>query len=395
MPSRILITDRNNVIISSDVDFSEYVFEIDTFNIANPFDMTLANLPDVPEDLDKWYGVTFIVETKTMFRGVIQRRSRSGQKGSIDIRISGKNRGSILVESSCTSYKDFRNKKPKDIIEKLIQQTNFYSQPVSNAQEADSVDDWDDSSDIDGFNDAIDESIRDNKAFVSRNDRTEFSQEFAALPVKEHFKIEPGDNVFDKINELTKSQGFDVVYQPNGVLFFGDISKKRLNESPQIKHKINLVKRDRTNALQQKEDNNNILTWDITEDTSSLYSSVTVVSQSQNGTNKSATATDSTVLDKKALVQQINDDDSTPQKEAIRIREDNRINSFNAFYTAPDHIDDVGEPWGVNRTVDMNDTFNGVTGEHVLYGTTFTFSRQEGFKTELNISYARRKALKI
>ena len=395
MPSRILITDRNNIIVGSDVDFSEYVFEIDTFNIANPFDITLANLPDIPEDLEKWYGITLIVETKTMFRGVIQRISRSGEKGTIDIRISGKNRASILVESSCTSYKDFRNEKPKDIIDKLIQQTAFYPQPVTNAQEATSVDDWDDSGDIDDFNTAIDDSIRGNKAFITRGDKTEYSQEFSALPVKKHYKIEPSDNVFDKINELVKSQGYDVVYQPNGTLFIGDISKKRLNESPQIKHQINLVKRDRTDALQQKEDNNNVITWDISEDVSSLYSSVTIVSQNQNGTNKSATATDSTVLDKKTLVMQINDDDSTPEKEAIRIREDNKIDSFQAFYTAPDHIDDVGEPWGANRTVDMNDTFNGVTGEHVLYGTTFVFSRQDGFKTELSISYARRKALNV
>ena len=395
MPSKIIITDRNNIIIASDVDFSEYVFEIDTFNIANSFDMTLSNIPDVPQDIKSWYGVTLLVDTKTMFRGVIQRLSRSGEKGSIDVRLSGKSRGSVLVESSCTSYKDFRNEKPKDIIDKLIQQTNFYPQPVSNAQDAVSVDDWDTTGDIDDFNDAIEQSIRDNKAFISRRDKTEYSQDFSSLPVKDHFKIEPGDNVFDKINELVISQGFDIIYEPEGTLFVGDISKRRLNKSPLIKHNINLVQRDRTNALQNKEDNNNVLTWDISEDTSSLYSAVTVISQSQNGTNKSATATDSTVLDKKTLVVQINDDDTSPEKEAIRIREVNKIDSFRAFYTAPDHIDDVGEPWGVNRSVDMNDPFNGVEGGYVLYGTTFTFSRQEGFKTELNISYARRKGLKV
>jgi prophage tail gpP-like protein len=394
MASTIVITDRNNLIVATKVDFSEYVFEIDTFNIANPFDMTLSSLPDNPKDIDSWYGVTLFINTKIAFRGVIQRISKSGEKGSIDVRLSGKNRTSILVESSCTSYKDFRNEKPKDIIDKLIQQTNFYPQPVSNAQDAISVDDWDDSGDIDDFNDAIEQSIRDNKAFISRQDRTEYSQDFNGLAAKKHFKIEPGDNVFDKINELVTSQGFDIIYEPDGTLFVGDISKRRLNKSPLIKHKINLVQNDRTDIF-NKEDNNNILTWDVSEDTSSLYSSVTVVSQSQNEKNKSATATDSTVLDKKTLVVQINDEDTSPEKEAIRIREDNRIDSFNAFYVAPDHIDDVGEPWGPNRTVDMNDQFNGVEGEYVLYGTTFTFSRQEGFKTELNISYARRKGLKV
>ncbi len=388
MGSRIDITDRNNLIVNTEVDFSDYVFEVDTFNVANPFDLTLSNLSDVePRDVEQWYGVNFYVDEKIVFKGVIQRLSQTGEKGRIEVKLSGKNRASILVESFCTNYKDFRNQTPIDIIDKLVQQTNFYPQPVSNAQTAASVLGWDEPNDTLEFNTAIENGIRDNKAFIGAGDVTLPSQDFQALPTKSHYKIEPGDKVFDKINSLVRSVGYDVVYQTDGTLFFGDISKKRLNESPLIRHRLYLE--EDGNAT------NNVLSWDISKDTSGLYSEVTVISQTQNGTNNSKTATDSTVLDKKSQVVQINNDTSSPEKEAIRIREDNRIASFNARYTVSDHVDGVGQPFMSNRTVLVNDTVNNVVGEFVLYNVTYSFSRQEGFTTDLNLSYARRKGLDV
>lgn len=388
MSSRIDITNREGVTVNVMLDFSEYVFEVDTFNVANPFDLTLSNITDVePRDIENWYGVNFYIDDKIIFKGVIQRLLQSGEKGRVDVKLSGKNRASILVESYCTSFKDFKNEKPIDIIDKLIQQTSFYPQPLSNIQSAEDVPDWDSVSDIQEFNDSLKESIKKNKAFVGVNDVTLPSQDFNSLPVKKHFKIEPGDRVFDKINELVKSVGFDVIYQADGTLFFGDISKKRLNETPNIRYRLYL-----SNEINNT---NNVLAWNVSTDTSNLYSDVTVISQTQNGTNKSKTATDSTVLDKKQQIIQINDDDTTPEKEAIRIREDNKISSLNATYTMPDHTDAVGVVFINNRTVILDDKLNGKNGEFVLYNVVYRFSKQKGFTTDLSLSHARRKGLNV
>lgn len=388
MSSRIDITNRKNIVVNTEVDFSDYVFEVDVFNIANPFDLTLSNLADVePRDVEQWYGISFFVDNKIVYKGVIQRRSLTGEKGRSEVKISGKNRASILVESYCTNYKDFKNTKPIDIIDKLIQQTNFYAQPVSNAQIAASISEWTTEDDIESFNESIKDSIKDNKAFTGVGDVTIPSQDFSALGNKKNFKIEPGDIVFKKITSLVRSVGFDVMYQPDGTLFFGDISKKRLADTPQIKYRLYLS--------EDGDLTNNVLSWDVSNDTSGLYSEVTVVSQSQNGTNKSSTATDSTVLDKKAQVVQMNDEDSSVEKEAVRIREDNRIASFNARYTVSGHTDSTGEVFLSNKTVIVNDSLNNVIGEFVLYNVTYSFSRQEGFTTDLNLSYARRKGINV
>jgi prophage tail gpP-like protein len=291
-----------------------------------------------------------------------------------------------LVESYFTNFKDYRNEHPTTIIDKMIQQTAFYPQPVTNAQNAVSVSDWDNATDINEFNSAIDDAIRGNKAFISRKNKTEYSSDFKKLSNKSHFKIEVGDTVFSRINELVSSYGYDVIYQQDGTLFIGDISKKRVNESPQVKHNL---------RLSENEDITNVIGWDISEDTSALYSSITVISQSQNGTNKSSTAKDSTVLDKKNQVIQINEDDISPQDLAIRVREDNKISSARYSYRMGDHVDEVGVPFGVNRTAILNDSHNDINGEFVIYNTTFSFSLTEGYTTELVLSYPRRKGLNV
>lgn len=388
MSSIIDITDRNNKIVVTEADFSEYVFEVDVFNIANAFDITLSNINSIePSEIQQWYGVTFKVVNTVVFRGIIQRIELTGEKGSVEVRISGKNRASILVESYCTNFKDFRNATPIAIIDKLIQQTNFYPQPVSNAQTATASNDWDDSLDIDAYNDFIENSIRENKAFLTVGDITITDSSFDSLPAKSHFKIEAGDIVFEKINELVRSTGLDMMYQPDGTLFFGDISKKRLNEQPRINYKIYLY--------YTQESLNNVVSWNISRDTSSLYSSVTVISQNQNGTNKSATVTDSTVLDKKAMIAQINDDNSSAEKEAIRIREDNKIASLSAQYVVPSHIDETGQVYLPNRSIFIYDDVNNLNGEFVLYSTVYRFSLSEGYITELEASYDRRKGVNV
>ena len=95
----------------------------------------------------------------------------------------------------------------------------------------------------------------------------------------------------------------DIVYDQTGVLFFGNIIKRRLSTS--FNHKIILTEDDL---------GNNTLSADIDVDDSGRHSKITVFSQVQGETNSSATATDSSVVDVKSMAVIINDDDTMIDK---------------------------------------------------------------------------------
>jgi prophage tail gpP-like protein len=379
----IIITDRDGVIISTEPNYSSYTFNGELFSIADSFELVMA---DNTVDVSDWYGVQLEVDKNIIFNGTIQKFDRSFGPGTMELSLSGKDRGKFLNESYCTSFKEFKDIHPTVIVNKLIDQTAFYAQPVTNYTSVVPESDWDDPQQIAEYNTALINDIKQNKAFLRSENRTEFDSNFTNLPNKKKFKIEVGSTVGDTLVDLVRSVGMDIFYKPSGGLFIGDLDKER--DSTSKKHVINLTDPDK---------GNNVTDANVTRDDSGRYSDITVISQTQNGKNDSATATDSSVIDKKSMVVAINDDESSPEKEAIRIRNDQLVESFSGSYSAPGHVDlDSGDPWTLNRNTRINDQINNVIGNFILESVTNTFEKEgDAYKTSLGFSHPRDPSLNV
>lgn len=386
--TKIIITDRNGEIVSKDNVFKSYAFDMQYGAVASAFRLTLA---DLGVEILTGYGVQFLINNKIAFRGIIQREEKILQKGQREIQLSGKDRASILVESYCNIFKDFNNQAPTAIIDSLISQTNFYTKEKGVIEESEDSTGFNNGDDIDNHNAVLLSDVNENDTISERNDATTYDDEFQTLGNKKHFKIDVGDTVFAKIKELVDSTGYEILYQENGDLYIGDLSKKRYADTIVY----NIINRKNGKG-------NNVTRARAFEDDSGRYSTVSISSQSEGSSfdsgshvNKQAIATDSTLRGKKYYARHINSDEGDPEKIAIKIREDQRIAGYQAVYTAPGHIVDNGEVWTINRYVNVEDEINKIFRHLVLYGRTFTFNESRGKETILRLSHERLNALEI
>lgn len=385
---KILITGRNGKIISRDNVYRSYSFDMQYGAVASAFSVYLA---DLDADIETGYGIQFVLNNKILFRGIIQRKQKVVDKNQRGVIVSGKDRASILVESYCNNFKDFNNQAPKDIIDALIEQTNFYTKEKGTIDESADETGFNDSDDITNHNAALLSDVNESDTISERNDVTYYDDEFQALGNKKHFKINPGDTVFNKINELVEATGYEILYQENGTLYIGDLDKKRYSD-PVV---YDIIQR-------MDGAGNNVLRASESADISGRYSTISITSQAEDSSfdsgshvNKETIATDSTLVGKKYFARHINADEGDPEKIAIRIREDQRLAGYELIYEVDGHIANNGEPWAINRYVNVEDEILDVHRHLVIYGRTFIFDDRRGTQTILKLSHERIKTLTL
>ena len=374
---KIVITDRDGVTKSTDNQYSDYSFVTDYNSMSSPFNLTLVNVDFEIITGDK---VQFWLNDNLDYVGIIQRIQRSTSKGSDSVTLSGKDRSSILVENFCNNFRDYNNKSPIFIINDLVSQTDFYTKPKGSIQEVADSTGFSSSSDISDRNSAVLLDVNSSNTIPEQNHETTFDETFTALPVRATYKISVGDKVFDKVNDLVKSLGFEILYQNNGNLYIGDLNKKRFND-PIV---YSTIYRSNGNG-------NNILSSDFTKDISGQFSSILVSSQVENQAldnpvNSFKIAKNSFVPQVKFMAMQVNDSIDSPRLLAIQEREDQRVAGFSLNYVVQGHTADNGEPWQINRYVDVDDDINRVAERLVLYSRTFSFSESSGTTTEISLS---------
>lgn len=380
---KIIITDFEDNIVADNNQYSDYSFDSNYMAVADAFNLTLVN---VQAKIKPGYGLQFYINNKIAFNGIIQRIDKAASKRNIDMRISGKDRASILIESYCNNFKDFYNEKPKNIIDSLIGQTNFYTKQKGSIEESEDTTGFNSPDDIDSSNEAVLLDTNNNDTLSTITDETVYDADFTALANRKNFKIDIGDQVYDKIYDLVKSSGFEVLYQENGELYIGDLIKKRYAD--QVTYNI---------TFRYDGNGNNVETSNSVEDISGRYSTIQISSQSESYeydsnfpyVNKTATAIDNTLQSKKFFAANINGSEESPEKTAIQIREDMRQQSFSLNYNAPGHIADNGEFWKINRYVNVFDEVQGIREHLVLYGRTFIFNMREGSHTILRLGRER------
>ncbi len=387
---KIIITDYQGKIVSEKNEYSAYSFDTQYGAVADAFNLTLVK---TETDIEPGYGVQFLINGKTAFRGIIQKRDKQSSKNDIRYSLSGKDRAGILVEAFCNEFKDYTNTAPKTIIDALINQTTFLTKPKGTLSEAADTTGFNNSTDITDRNAALLADVNESETASRLEDKTYYDDEFTALAVKPKFKISPGDMVFQKIDELVRSVGFEILYQENGTLYIGDLNKKRYDDK--VIYKI---------VYRKDGKGNNVETANFIEDISGRYSTVSATSQSEGyrytsafpHVNKEKIATDSTLDYKKYFHAHVNDDDAeSPENVAIRIREDQRLAGYQLIYETPGHTSPSGELWKINRYVNVYDEINKIYEHLVLYGRTYVFSEDTGRGTILRLSKERLNVLTI
>lgn len=380
---KIIITDYNNNIVYDNLEYEDYSFDSNYASVADAFNMTLI---DSDIEIYPGYGLQFYINNQIAFRGIIQRKDTLISKDRRNVRLSGMDRATILLESFCNNFKDFNNEKPTTIIDNLINQTSFYTKQKGIIEVNEAIADFNSADDIANRNKIILDDVNNNSTLSQINDETIYDFDFKNLSNKKHFKIDVGEQVFDKIYDLVTSYGFEILYQENGELYIGDLSKKRYNDK--IKYQI---------FLKRNGDNNNIITANLVDDISGRYSTVQVSSQSEGYqyendfpyVNKTAIATDLTMPIKKFYAINSNSTDGSPEKIAIQMREDMRLGGFVLNYDVPGHIAENGDMWRVNRYVNVYDELLNIKENLVLYGRTFIFDVNNGTHTILKIGRER------
>jgi prophage tail gpP-like protein len=387
--NKIIITNRNNEIVSDDNQYTSYDFDTQYGSLASIFNCSLVNNK---ADIEPGYGIQLLIDGKIKFRGVIQRKNHVVSKDSNLITLSGKDRSGILVESYCNTYKDYNSTSPADIIDGLIAQTNFYVKQKGTIDETADSTGFNNATDISSRNSAILHDLDNSDTLNERADITTYDAVFLRLSAINHFKIDIGDRVYQKIEKLVKSQGYEVMYMPDGTLYIGDLGKKRGYDK--TIYKIN-------NKITGE--GNNVLSSNLMQDISGRYSTISISSQSEGyqysstfpNVNEEKIATDSTLPGKKFYAEQINDVHGAAAKYAIRIREDQRIEGYQLIYEVPGHVAENGETWEINRYVNIYDDMNEIYRHLVLYGRTFSFDYDSGHRTMLRISHERKQELAI
>jgi prophage tail gpP-like protein len=373
---RIVITDKYGEVISDDNQYSDYSFVSDYNNLANPFSVTLVNVDFSVKAGDK---IQLWVNDRIEYNGIIQRKQSSGEKSSRTVTLTGKDRAAILVESFCNNFKDFNNKTPKFIIEALINQTDFYVKPRGSAESIADSTGFNSADDVSSRNSATVADVNNSKTVDGYGYSTVYDQAFTALPARNHYKISVGDRVFDKINQLVKALGYEILYENAGTLYIGDLNQKRYNDP--IEYSLTL----RRDGL-----GNNILTYDFYEDISGRYSSIMVSSQVDDPDSDTVgyfkIAKDSTVPQIKFMAMQVDDAQESPRLIAIQEREDQRIEGFGVTYSVQGHTAENGEAWAVNRYANVYDDINDILQTLVIYSREFKFSKSGGTTTEIFLS---------
>lgn len=383
---KIIITNQNGKVITQDNRYLSYNFDIEYGVLAGGFKAALVD----PRDTNILPGdeILFQVNDKIEFRGIIQRRERTVSKGEVVISISGKDRGSILVENYANIYKDYENTAPKTIINALIGQTNFYTKEKGFLETIADLTGFSNPVDLANRNAAVLEDIDNSDTLTYYNEKTEYDANFTALSAIESFKVSPGDQIFTKISEIVTTAGYEILYEQNGTLYIGDLNKKR--KADDVKYSTTL----RYDGI-----GNDILNATLTEDDSGRYSSVQISSQSETEdsdgyVNTLAVAKDNTLNNVKFFAQNVNIKDDTndvvnPSKMAIQIREEQRIAGYQLKYTVDGHIAKNGYIWKVNRYCDVVDEPNQINKTLVIYAVTYNFDENSGTTTTLNLSLER------
>jgi prophage tail gpP-like protein len=333
--------------------------------------------------------ITFQVSGGKLFKGIIQKVSRSITKDSDEVTLSGKDWVSNITEAYCTEHGDY-NQRPHELITRLVKQTNYFNKSAEILfYDVDYL--MVGQSDTEDYRKKAGTDEGRNAKLTRKEEKIDFDPAFEKLP-EVKLKVKPGDRVFDKIMDiLNQYTDYQIYYDTIlGQIYVGDMNKKRAADGMRYYLMFN-----------KDMYSNNVLSSAYSEDISNRYTVISINEMHEAGhaTNGSYISAGSSPLvvvtdkslkggfEKKMYIGQAGKADRAKvQAKAIKIREEQRREGFDLTYEVFGHQDNAGNLWQVNKTVQVGDGLNGIMGAFVISGVNLKFSLESGPTTTLNIS---------
>lgn len=324
-------------------NFLSYDIEADLYQAADTFKLELAN-PEVP--IKAGMQCKLYINGQLELTGLIDKVNRKGSKTGRSLSVEGRDLMGLLVDSHAEKFITVQGKTVKQLAELLLPSVQYiqrsqiiYQQNVVGK--------------LKGKKKSADSPLT-----TFQDTPQKFSQ------------IEPGMSVFEVLAIYAASRGLMFFALPDGTLVFG---RPKITGEPLF----NVV-----NRLDGQD--NNVESWDETDDISRRYSKITVISQVQAsddfGMDHSKVNVKKSVIDKdfpfyKPLVVKLNNDSQTPGLHARMLMEKQRHDGYSLAYTAPLHSQS-GRNWAINELCTVNDEVLDVTRTLLVFNRRFRKTKQ-------------------
>jgi len=331
-------------------NFISYRIDSNLFQASDSFE---AVIPRVGFAIPEGSLMQVFVNNELEMTGVIDGIEEIVSSRNSDIKLKGRDLMGLLVDSRIGEYGSEEDIPLKDLATKLLKDVPF---------------------------------IEVKKIIFGEGDKAHIvHKKKRALSVKTHKKarMEPADTIFQVLSKQAQSRGFLFFSMPDGTFVFG---KPTVSGKPAYN-----LSRLKNNP------GNNIISGGYISDISMSYSSVTVVGQQQGldhflagereVKSKPILNPDFPSNFKKPFVVESDDDGEDPDSKARLVMEKQRFDAFQLRYEVPEHSQ-AGINYQANAICHINDEelSRPVIGDYLIYSRTFTMSKQNGVKTQLNLS---------
>lgn len=191
------------------------------------------------------------------------------------------------------------------------------------------------------------------------------------------FKVEPGDTVAGKLQELAVRMGVDFLYLEDGEVIFGKLDDHRAKEK---------LQGIRTNKIYNTQVDKNVIikSCSYVNDLSGRYSKIRVFGQAQQGQTFFSTTYDNSLLWNKFMIVNFNDLEESLVKRGVEIREEQREAAFELEYNVVGHTQS-GQAWQINREVNVKDDIIGLRDNFIVNSRSMTYGPTSGTETYLRL----------
>ena len=293
-----------------------YSIQSDIYEGADAFSFELS--PSVSKRVEKGMKVQFYVNSVLELTGYIDRVSKKYEASKIRLTITGRNIIGLLVDSCCEEFVTLQGQTLIKIVERLTKRI-----PQITSFEYDEA--------------------------AQRRDE-----------VKPFLQIEPGQKIFEVLQEAALNRG---------LVFFGSPAGGLVFRKPKGRGRtLYLIDQD-TNGS-----NKLIISGELSDDLSQQYSKYTVLSQEQGSDNETEINSIATVADPefpaglyKPYVESVNDDKVSCKKRAQYLLEQSHSRVKTITYTVSGHSY-KGRNWSVDELVHVQDRIFDINADLLIYG---------------------------
>lgn len=327
-------------------NFVSYSVDSNIYQAAGAFDLELK------DDVDVRPGekVMLRVARQVVLHGIVDKVNRGGTKQGRYLRISGRDLMGLVVDWACERHRTLQNVRLRDVAAELL-------------------------------------------PGIPQVQRCEIVYEFVEhLDVRSQYvQIEPGQTVFDVLHDLAVARGVMFYYRygaGKGQLVFG---------KPAGQGAVRFT-------LSNGKTKSDVLSWDYTESIAGRCSRLTVFGQTQSydalstsNLRKKAALTDAKfpfagqerytradrwLLREKPAVLMTDKDAVNPTQLGKMAIEQQRADGRSLKYTLPGHTQN-GKVWASDTLCQVTDESLGIREAMLVYGRTFSLSKDEGPRTEI------------